>query len=156
MQQLCRRIVEEADAGASALPCGSSPPLNFDLLPFAICSIGWSSANPRCISVVSLVAVIDGRGLVVKDVKDHGEPLGMGRIDKLDELGDRPLGARSLPERRIKKLNNSNSECQIDHGTIDGAIRVAVEREHAAWRRKLGRTMPIGLIGAGLFLVTTL
>ena len=52
--------------------------------------------NPRCISVVSPATVIDGRGLVVEDVKDHGESLGMGRIDKLDELGDRPLGARRL------------------------------------------------------------
>jgi hypothetical protein len=95
--------------------------------------------NPRCISLVSPVTVIDGRGLVVEDVKDHGESLGMGRIDKLDELGDRTLGAPSVPERQIKKLKNSNSERQIDHGTIDGAIGVAVERERAAWRRKLGR-----------------
>jgi hypothetical protein len=112
--------------------------------------------NPDCISLISPVAVIDGRGLVVEDVKDHGESLGMGSIDKLAEPGDRPLGARSVPERQIKKLKSSNSERQIDHVTIDGAVRVAVERERAAWRRKLGRTMLVGLIGVGLFLVTTL
>jgi hypothetical protein len=40
-------------------------------------------------------------------------------------------------ERQIRKLKNSNSAPQIDRGAFERAVRVAVERERAAWRRKL-------------------
>src|SRR5216684_496857 len=40
-------------------------------------------------------------------------------------------------ERQIRKLKSSNAAPQIDQATIERAVRAAVERERAAWRRKL-------------------
>ena len=40
-------------------------------------------------------------------------------------------------ERQIRKLKCSNTAPQIDQAAIERAVKVAVERERAAWRRKL-------------------
>jgi hypothetical protein len=40
-------------------------------------------------------------------------------------------------ERQIRKLKNSNLAPEIDKAAIERAVRVAVERERAAWGRKL-------------------
>ena len=40
-------------------------------------------------------------------------------------------------EREIRKRENSNSARQIERAAVEDAVRVAVERERAAWRRKL-------------------
>ena len=42
-------------------------------------------------------------------------------------------------ERQIKKAKNTNSPPQLDQVAIERAVRVAVERERAAWRQKLER-----------------
>jgi uncharacterized protein len=40
-------------------------------------------------------------------------------------------------ERQIRKLKSSNTPPQIDQAAIERAVKAAVERERAAWRRKL-------------------
>jgi multidrug resistance efflux pump len=40
-------------------------------------------------------------------------------------------------ERQIKKPKNTNLPPQLDQVAIDRSVRVAVERERAAWRQKL-------------------
>ncbi len=40
-------------------------------------------------------------------------------------------------ERQIRKLKSSNAAPQIDHAAIERAVMAAIERERAAWRRKL-------------------
>ena len=40
-------------------------------------------------------------------------------------------------ERQIRKLKSSNTPPQIDRAAIERAVKAAVERERAAWRRKL-------------------
>ncbi len=42
-------------------------------------------------------------------------------------------------ERQIRKLKNSNAASQMDQRTIERAVRAAVDRERAAWRRTLER-----------------
>ena len=42
-------------------------------------------------------------------------------------------------ERQIRKAKNTNSPPQLDQVVIDRSVRVAVERERAAWRQKLER-----------------
>jgi hypothetical protein len=45
-------------------------------------------------------------------------------------------------ERQIRKLKNSNVAPEIDKAAIERAVRVAVERERAAWGRKLEEDSP--------------
>ena len=40
-------------------------------------------------------------------------------------------------ERQIKRLKTASPAPQIDHAAIERAVRAAVERERAAWQRKL-------------------
>src|SRR5712691_1394146 len=40
-------------------------------------------------------------------------------------------------ERQIRKARNTNSPQQLDRVAIERAVKVAVEREQAAWRQKL-------------------
>src|SRR2546423_2092725 len=40
-------------------------------------------------------------------------------------------------ERQIRKARNTNSSQQLDRVAIERAVKVAVEREQAAWRQKL-------------------
>src|SRR5712691_1406809 len=42
-------------------------------------------------------------------------------------------------ERQIRKFKNSNAAPQMDQRTIERAVRAAVDRERAAWRRALER-----------------
>ena len=74
--------------------------------------------NARCISVVSPVTVIDGRGLVVEGVEDPASPLEWAISISLDELGDGMHGARTVPERQIKKLKNLIQNVRSSMGSL--------------------------------------